>query len=147
LSSLLSTKFKQLLSKWYGQNIVPKFHPLSYHLFLHDSSPNQNQKQSEPTEMIDLISSIPLTTNKAKQTKVCQSTPENWVSHRHKATTYSFIIQLQTKTRSIRDHRNDRLDLLYPFNHKSSQTNEILSIISGKSSPNLHQQSQLELPG
>jgi hypothetical protein len=71
--------------------------------------------------MIGLISSMPLTANKAKQTKFRQSTPANWVSHRHKATTYSFIIQLQTKTRSIRDHRNDQLDLFYPFNGKKAK--------------------------
>jgi hypothetical protein len=47
-------------------------------------------------------------------------------------TTYSFITQLQTKIRSIRDHRNDRLDLFYRYSLKQSQINEILPIESGK---------------
>jgi hypothetical protein len=91
--------------------------------------PTQKRNQSDGSEMLTAISSIFFNKDQSSSIKYCQmvrSKSSIKIQHRIRTsfTDYSSVTLVQVKTRLIRDHGNDRLDLLYPYNHKWSQTNE-----------------------
>jgi hypothetical protein len=84
----------------------------------------KNKKQYSPSIVLLFIVQSSLKMGTRVQTwyivsiknRFCKLTLANWVLIPYpSATIYSRVTQLQTKTRSIRDHGNDRLDFLYPL--------------------------------